>query len=91
MIRLEQKMILKHTRVSVKIMTMAYIMSTQCSFDSNWKKKHDYCRSKDSMKDFCKDLRRTCSENNLFWKIKNVTIDRKREQILLWTKKLLYM
>ena len=42
-----------------------YSLFTHCTFDKT-KYKLDYYRSKDCMKSFCKDLKKTCNRNNKF-------------------------
>ena len=61
--------------------TCGYSLFTHCSFDSN-KNKHAYYRGKDCHEKLLERFDRTCNKNSQFRKTENVTINKKREQIL---------
>ena len=52
---------------------------TKCSFGSN-RNKHDYCRGKDCMKNFCKDIREHVMKITNFAKLKMLPLIEKKNR-----------
>ena len=66
-----------------------YSLFTHCSFDQT-KNKLNYCRGKDCMKKFCKDLREHATKITNYEKKKMIPLTKKRKYIIMSKKFVIY-